>query len=169
MPIQIIVDGYNFIGKKKGLHGDIRGRREELIRHLARYQEIKGFPVTVVFDGWQSGWPDQHSEIFGGIQVIYSRHGETADKVISEMARRLGNSCVVVSSDREVASAAEQAGGVALRIGEFEKRLWAAVNEQEFYKTEEQETRPTRPTQKRGNPKRRSKIERRKNQRLGKL
>src|SRR3990172_5267736 len=128
MALQIIVDGYNFIGKQKGLRGDIEGRREELIRLLARYRVVKGYSVTVVFDGERSGGQDEHGEIREGVHVVFSRNGESADLVISRMAQELGNACIVVSSDREVARATQRSGGVAITISEFERRLMAAFS-----------------------------------------
>lgn len=169
MAIQIIVDGYNFIGKQKGLGGDIEGRRDELIRLLARYRAVKGYSLTVVFDGWRSGWPDEHGELREGIHVIFSRHGEKADEVIGRMARELGHACIVVSSDREVAHAVQQAGGVALRIGEFERRLMAALEGTEDLADEDSDPSIIRQAHKRGNPRRLSKAERKKRQRLTKL
>jgi uncharacterized protein len=169
MALQIIVDGYNFIGKQKGLRGDIEGRRDELIRLLARYRAMKGYSVTVVFDGWRSGWPDEHGELREGIHVIFSRHGEKADQVIGRMARELGHACIAVSSDREVAQAVQQAGGVALRIGEFERRIWAAFEGAGDLGDEDPDQPVVRSTHKRGNPRRLSKAERKKRQRLGKL
>ena len=169
MAIQIIVDGYNFIGKQRGLQGDMEKRREELIHLLARYQAAKGYSVTVVFDGWRSGWPDESAEFREGIQIIFSRHGEKADQVICRMAEDLRHACVVVSSDREVILAVEKAEGVALRIGEFERRLWTAIEKKEYSTTEDPERQMTQSSDKRGNPRRLSKTDRKKRQRLSKL
>jgi predicted RNA-binding protein with PIN domain len=169
MAFQIIVDGYNFIGKHRGLRGDIEGHREELIRKLARYRAVKGHSVTVVFDGGRSGWPDEHGEVREGIHVVFSRHGESADEVITRMAEELGNACVVVSSDREVARAVQRAGGVAIRIGEFESRLRAAFSPMAQAGLPEEEEPFSGGTQKGGNPRRLSKEDRMKQNRLHKL
>ena len=169
MALQIIVDGYNFIGKRKGLRGDMESQRNELIQLLARYKAVKGYSITVVFDGWRSGWPNEHGELREGIDVIFSRSGEKADQVICRIATQLGSACVVVSSDREVAQAVQQAGGVALRIGEFENRIRAAMNTAYDPGNEDPDRSTLRSTDKRGNPRRLSKGERRKRQRLNKL
>src|SRR3989304_10316642 len=170
MALQIIVDGYNFIGKQKGLRGDMEGRREELIRLLARYRVVKGYSVTVVFDGERSGWPDKHSEIREGVHVVFSRHGESADLVIDRMAQELGNACIVVSSDREVARATQRSGGVAITSKELERRLAAALAHP-FPKTreEDREEPSVGIPKKGGNPRRLSKEERTKRLRLNKL
>lgn len=169
MAIRIIVDGYNLIGREKGLHGNIETRREELINRLARYRAVKGHPVTVVFDGWRSGWPDEHGEIRQGIEVLFSRHGERADQVIARMAGELGSACLVVSSDREVARNVQAAGGVAVTAGEFEARLAQTVRtDPETDEVSEEDRAGSRPVKK-GNPHRLSKQERKKRLRLNRL
>jgi predicted RNA-binding protein with PIN domain len=169
MAIRIIVDGYNFIGSEKGLNGNIEARREDLIDRLARYQAIKGYPVTVVFDGWRSGWPEEHGELRRGIEVVFSRHGERADQVIARMAEEMGSACLVVSSDREVARNVQAAGGVAVSAGEFESRLAQAVSPHPDKKIQSDDDAAAPGTEKKGNPRRLSKQERKRRLRLNKL
>ncbi len=164
MAVKILIDGYNFIGRAGGLRGDVAGRRNRLLRALAAYRRAKGHPVTVVFDGGRSPSGGGHREWLEGVEVIFSGPGESADQVLVEAARELGNSCVIVSSDREVQRAAREAGATAITSGEFEGRLVGALSAPE---------EPDEPIEtfgrKRGNPRRRPKSERRKRQRLGKL
>jgi uncharacterized protein len=169
MTIRIIVDGYNFIGSQKGLRGDIERRREELIERLSRYRERKAYPVTVVFDGWRAGWPDEHGELRAGVDIVFSRHGEKADAVIVRLAEELGSACLVVSSDREVARSVVAAGGVAVSSGEFEKRLAYAEMVGSDKETEPEAEFPESRAGKKGNPRRLSKQERKKRIRLNKL
>jgi len=166
----LIVDGYNFIGHDGGLRGDLRSRRDQLIQRLTAYQRQRGHRLTVVFDGWRSGWPTEHAEWIGGVRVIYSREGEQADEVIARLAREEGAAVVAVSSDRAVQSAVRAAGGVAVSCGEFERKLMedarfepAAVSEKD------EEPEAAAPSVKRGNPRRRSKADRRKAVKLRKL
>ena len=167
MAIRIIVDGYNFIGSDKGLRGNIESRREELIGRLAHYRSLKGYAVTVVFDGGRSGWAEEHGELRQGVEVVFSRHGETADEVIIRMAEDQGSSCLVVSSDREVARLVRAAGAVAVSVGEFETRLAQAVNTGPGVQSDEEI--PAHKTEKKGNPRKLSKQERKKRLRLNKL
>ena len=90
MAIRIIIDGYNLIGSEKGLRGDLEGKRNQLIQQLQQYQEGKDYPITVVFDGWRSGWIREVEERVGGITVIFSQQGEKADSVIQRLAREMG-------------------------------------------------------------------------------
>jgi predicted RNA-binding protein with PIN domain len=168
MAIEIIVDGYNFIGKQRGLRGDIEQARERLIADLARYHRAKDIAVTVVFDGTRAGWGGEHGEARAGVQVVFSAHGETADDVIARMAAELGNRAVVVSSDRAVARATLAAGGVALSISEFERRLHEALAPPGADKDADEDD-PAPRGDKRGNPRRRSKQERKKQARLHRL
>jgi predicted RNA-binding protein with PIN domain len=121
--MDIIIDGYNLIGNEQGLTGVLEHRRNWLVQQLSRYQTIKGFPVTVVFDGWRSGGFDEVSKKVDGVSVIYSRQGEKADGVVVRMARQKGSGCVVVSSDREVRRGVEKFGATAVHAGEFNEIL----------------------------------------------
>lgn len=165
--MRIIIDGYNFIGRQKGLRGDLEGKRARLIEQLAAYHRIKALPVTVVFDGSGKG----ETERTGGIEVIFSGYGESADEVIGRLAEAFREGCTVVSSDREVQQRARQNGAIALYAGEFESRLHAALRPEATPppKEEPDEMEPPRPTGKKGNPHKLSKTERRRQGRLKRL
>ncbi len=168
----MLIDGYNFIGRQKGLRGDLEAKRKKLIVDLSRYHHRKGYPITVVFDGWQSGWDVEHEERVGGISVIFSRKGERADAVIARLAQEMGNACLVVTSDREVQKAARACGGTAIFVGEFESRLNAVLSGEVASGSDEEEEDFAGRQQfgiKKGNPFRRSKAERKRISKLKKL
>ena len=169
--IHILVDGYNFIGRQKGLRGDLEAKRKKLLRDLSRYHQLKGYPVTVVFDGWRSGWETQHEERVDQISVIFSKRGEPADVVIARLARKLGATCVVVTSDREVQNAARASGGTAIFSGEFEARLNSTLSPQMMPGLADRDDliEETGVSRKKGNPFRRSKADRQRNSKLRKL
>jgi predicted RNA-binding protein with PIN domain len=121
--IHLVIDGYNLLGTRGGLRGDVEAKRETLIRELTAYRQRKGYPLTVIFDGWRAGQPVQQGEWREGIEVIYSRQGEQADAVIKRLAAKYGSDCAVVSSDREVAGFARVQGSTIISSGEFETRL----------------------------------------------
>jgi predicted RNA-binding protein with PIN domain len=135
------------------------------VQQLAQYQKIKRFSVTVVFDGWRSGQTREVAEKSDGISVIYSRLGEKADSVIVRMAREKSAGAVVVSSDREIRNAVERSGAVAISADEFNQILHA-LNGRD--RDEDDELRDSR-TAKRGNPRRLSKAEHRRSEKLKKL
>ena len=172
MPIRIVIDGYNLIGSDRGLRGDLEGKRKQLIQSLQEYRKRKGYPITVVFDGWRSGWMSEMQEQTGGITVIFSRQGERADSVIQRLARELGSGCVVVTSDREVRRGSEAAGADAVYSGEFSAKLQTperAIMHDEDEVPAHLAKQAFQPQGKRGNPRRLSKKERRRRERLKKL
>ncbi len=170
MGTKIIIDGYNLIGAEKGLRGDIEARRNELISRLCAYQARKGIPITIVFDGWGSGWPDEHGEIRQGIEVVFSRHGEKADAVIIRMARELGNAGLIVSSDREISQEVRASGGISISISEFKARLETRpADRTREIPADESPARMLPSSSKKGNPRRLSKLERKRRRRLDRL
>jgi uncharacterized protein len=167
MPIHLIIDGYNLLGGRGGLRGDVEAKREQLIRDLAGYRQRKGHPVTVVFDGWRAGHPVERAEWREGLEVVYSRQGETADAVIKRLAEKHGSDCAVVSSDREVSNFAKAHGCTVLTSGEFETRLQMSGARPAARKQEADEEEPVRrDPKKKGNPKKLPKALRQKARQL---
>jgi uncharacterized protein len=121
--MDIVIDGYNLIGNEHGLLGVLEHRRNWLVQQLSRYQRIKGFPITVIFDGWKSGGFDEVNRKVDDVTVIFSRQGEKADSVVVRLARQIGSGCVVVSSDREVRDGVEKFGATAVYAREFNEIL----------------------------------------------
>ena len=126
MASRVIVDGYNLIGSEKGLRGNLQSQRDRLIQELRKYQERKGCVITVVFDGWRSGWIYETEERNGDLTVIYSRQGEKADSVIKRIAQEIGSACIVVTSDRELRQAVEASGATAIYTSEFKAKLYGS-------------------------------------------
>jgi predicted RNA-binding protein with PIN domain len=172
MAMRIIIDGYNLIGSDRGLRGDLEGKRKQLIQRLQQYRESKDHPITLVFDGWRSGWVHESQEQTGGITVIFSRQGEKADSVIQRLAREMGSGCVVVTSDREVRRAVESTGATAIYSGEFDARL-QRFDREPFHDEEDVTDHLSEQNfqiqGKRGNPRRLSKRERKRREMLKKL
>lgn len=167
MPIHLIIDGYNLLGVRGGLRGDVEARREALIRELVGYRQRKGHPITVVFDGWRSGHPVERSEWREGIEVVYSRQGEQADVVVKRLAEKYGSDCAVVSSDHEIGNYARAHGSTVLTSGEFETRLQLSGARPVARKQAADEEEPVRrDTRKKGNPKKLPKALRRKARQL---
>jgi len=160
--MDIIIDGYNLIGGDQGLKGALEQKRNRLIQQLSIYEERKGFGIIVVFDGWRSGWAHEVEEKRHGVSVVYSRQGEKADDVIVRIARRKGSGCVVVTSDREVRRAVEKFGAAAVYANEF-----SATLRQLDYAADDDDPAPAEPRA--GNPRRLSKTERRRQDKLKKL
>jgi uncharacterized protein len=163
--MDLIIDGYNLIGSDRGLEGGLEHKRNWLLQQLSRYQKLKQINVVVAFDGWRSGSANQVVEKKDGLAVIYSRLGEKADAVIVRVAREKGDGCVVVTSDREIRSAVERFGAVAVSADEFNQILRSLDGS---YSDDEGDVVEFSAS-KRGNPHRLSKSERRRNEKLRKL
>ena len=163
--MEIIIDGYNFIGRDQGLSGPLEHKRKWLVQQLSLFREKKNFEVTVVFDGWQSGLRYEVEEKKAGVRIVFSRLGEKADAVIIRIARAKGSGCIVVTSDREIRSAVEKFGAVSLRAGEFAEILGSI----DVLPYDPEEYNPEPGLRKKGNPRRLSKADRRRSEILRKL
>ena len=126
----ILVDGYNLIRQWPELamldRADLQSGREALLQELRGYQRAKRHRITVIFDGRERGGVSGGTENAGGIEVRYSRQGETADEVIAHLVAKAGEGAVVVSSDREVQAGARRHGAAPLPAEEFMARIEAS-------------------------------------------
>jgi predicted RNA-binding protein with PIN domain len=127
MAIHIIIDGYNLIRQSPELAGmdrqDLQLGRDALVDMLAAYKKLKPHKITVVFDGAAEPSLYGSRDRVKGIAIRYSQGGESADDVIRRMASREKAKALVVSSDREVMTAAESAGATALDSAAFEEKM----------------------------------------------
>ena len=127
MTVHIIIDGYNLIRQSPSLEKidrqDLQRGREVLVDRLAAYKKVKGYPVTVVFDGADALPGMEASDRETGIRIRFSRHGETADAVIKRMAAREKEKALVVSSDHDVADFCISRGASVVGSREFEERM----------------------------------------------
>lgn len=86
-PRVLIVDGHSMIfqwPELRDLHArNGVGARDQLVRALTGYQDASGTHVIVVFDG-KGARPNEASEP-AGIQIFYSKAGQTADAVIERI------------------------------------------------------------------------------------
>ena len=125
--MHIIVDGYNLIRQSDVLRlherQGLEAGRKALVHLLAGYRKTRGHRITVVFDGWLGGPPQEERDREGGIEIIYSRRGEKADEVIKRLARQRTDETIVVTADRPVMDAAIRAGATAIPSREFEARI----------------------------------------------
>ena len=171
MPFHIVVDGYNVIGSEQGLRGDLEPKRTALVKEMAAYRARTGHLVTTVFDGWRNGRIEETRQQAGDVTVVFSRYGEKADAVIERLAREIGNSCVVVTSDRDLRRSVENGGAVAVYVNEFlaKLRLDPDAAESEEDAAGDEPFPGSRDRRKKGNPRQPSKTERARRQRLAKL
>ncbi len=124
--MRIIIDGYNYIRQtdlRRFENISLEKGRNELIKRLSFYKRAKGHQLTVVFDGILGGSHSEERERSGGISIIYSRRGETADEVIMRVIESSSEELLIVSSDREIAFSAERKGFTAVTSQMFAQKL----------------------------------------------
>lgn len=170
MSTHIIIDGYNLIRQSSTLAGidskNMQKGREVLINRLATYKTVKGYKITVVFDGWKSDNLSEGTEKIKGINVIYSKAGETADEVIKRMALNIREGGIVITADNDIAGFARRQGCVIVEPRAFEERMEMAAFS-EMKGGEEDYEYPSK--DKKGPSKRLPKAERKSMEKLRKL
>jgi len=166
--IHLIVDGYNLIRQSQELQRldarEMEAGRVALLARLADYRERSRHKITVVFDGWRGGELKESRDRSQGVLIIYSRRGEKADEVIKRLLAQEQQRAVVVTSDREIQSRAQEVGATWISAPQFEmQHLMGPQRPGE----EEQEEASQR--SKKGPAHRLPKAKRRREQRLKKL
>ena len=174
--MHILIDGYNLIRQSVDLkrfeRQSLEAGRKALIDWLSRYRQRKGHRITVVFDGWVSGSPQEERDYHSGIQIIYSSRGVKADDVLKRITASTDEEILLVSSDREITSYATRKGKATLSSIEFEsivnRQLTAPnIDFQEEKDTDEEES--GRPAGKKGPARRLSKAKRQAQTKIRKL
>ncbi len=156
----LVIDGYNLLRAIPHLaeleRGDPEGARDALMDELNAYKRVKGHRIVVVFDAAGTPFSEQ-SSYHGGVKVVFTKQGELADSRIEAMTRELREKAVVITSDRSLRKAVERHGAVSFSSHDFQERLWLAQY-QKLKGVEEEEG--VRSIPKRGNPRRASKEDR---------
>ena len=167
MSLHIIVDGYNVIRQSKQLRildlRDMQEGRETLQDMLVEYRKRKGHRITIVFDGTNAISPDTQRQRFCGIDILFSRHGETADTVIKRMAARERERALVVSSDRDIVSFVTSVGSTTIGSRAFEKKIFQALYSGENGGVEDSPDTGWVPTTRKKGPSRRLSKKKRRN------
>jgi uncharacterized protein len=169
MPMHLIIDGYNILGKRGQVGPNSEPAREHFVQALMLYRQRKGHAITVVFDGWKQGLGAEHREHRAGIDVVYSKRGEQADQVIGRLAADFGRACAVVSSDHEIQRVATAHGAFVIGASEFEARLRERATSKQppgHRGKDEEDILLKRNAEKKGNGRKLPKKLRRRNQQL---
>lgn len=173
MSIHIIIDGYNLIRQSSSLrlldHQDLQLGREALVDLLVKYKRIKHHKITVVFDGTKALSFSGHRDYINGIEIKFSRFGESADAVIKKIAAVEKEKALVVSSDREVVDSSCLSGAAVIGSNEFEQKLEMAADSDGFNAGGKDEDGWIPTTKKKGPKRRLSKKKRRNRAKIKKL
>jgi uncharacterized protein len=132
---RILVDGYSLLHNWPEL---APGRprhsarvREELVHVLTRYHDATGTPVTIFFDG--SGAPAgtlTHASS-PGVEVLFSRAGQTADDLIERAAHRFSayGEALAVTDDVAERETVSGLGGRVTSCANFIRTVEGALTE----------------------------------------
>ena len=89
----LIVDGYNIIYSwpmfKRYIDSGIEHARSKLTDILVDYSSLQGQKVVVVFDAYKRKGAKDRTELVNGVEVVYTKEGETADSRIERLAGEL--------------------------------------------------------------------------------
>ena len=131
MALHLLIDGYNVIRRSPELgrldREDLERGREALLARLAAYRRLRPHRITVVFDGAgaPAGLPERDRR--AGVRVLFSRGGETADRLIAQLAREEGDGVLVVTSDAALQRTVASCGAEAVSAEDFATRLELAL------------------------------------------
>lgn len=90
----LLVDGYNIINAwdilKEAQNISLETARAKLIEIMADYSAQRGIQVIVVFDAHQVEGALRSSYNISGVEVIFTKEGETADHYIEKVVEAIG-------------------------------------------------------------------------------
>ena len=123
--VRILVDGYSLLhhwselAPDKPRHSECA--RDELVRILQLYSDATGTPVTVFFDGSGKAVRGPKEQAARGVEVLFSRAGQTADQMIERAAHRFSayGEVLAVTNDRAERETVINLGGIAAECGNF--------------------------------------------------
>ena len=122
----LILDGYNLIGAldRYRVAGTLDAARELLINDAMKAAGWTGRPLIVVFDAHRGSEPEKiEARAGGGVRVIYSAPGESADDVIERLLSRLEESATVYTADFALQRTALARGSTRATPREFANLL----------------------------------------------
>ena len=130
--MKYLIDGHNLIGKLPHISLSDPDDEAQLVQMLARWRwRHKNAPVTVVFDPGEVAIHGRRHTQQSGIQIHYAPQSTNADLVITDIIERTQqtNQLTVISSDREIQSAARLMGTHVITAEEFARDLMTPIEQ----------------------------------------
>ena len=133
----LIVDGYNMIFAWEDLaetaKHDLSAARRHLSDLLTGYAAFRKCRTILVFDSYRQPGSEKYQD--AGIQVVFTREGETADAYIQNLAARFGGNyrVSVASSDGLVQLSALGSGVLRVSARELRQEIDRAQKEMRQY------------------------------------
>ena len=137
--IRVLVDGYSLLHHwpdlAPGRERHSFQARDALVAVLTQYQDSSGTPVTVIFDGGGAP-PDtpKNETAKGGIEVLFSRKGQTADQIIERVAHLMKpyGEVLAVTNDYAERETVISLGGSACSCENFVEMLGDTVGDMQL-------------------------------------
>ncbi|MDI3476689.1 MAG: uncharacterized protein PWQ59_214 [Thermoanaerobacterium sp.] len=101
----MVIDGYNIINNWQDLKleakSSLEDARQKLIDILLNFRGYTGFDIILVFDAMYVKGSQQKHEYYSGLEVVYTKEGESADSYIEGIIKDIikKDKVVVVTSD----------------------------------------------------------------------
>src|SRR5215471_2476195 len=133
--VRILVDGYSLLHNwpelAPGKPRHSAAARDELIRILTLYRDAAGTPVTIFFDGSRPARTPSAPGDATGVEVLYSRAGQTADQMIERAAHRYQpyGEVLTVTDDHAERETVIALGGMASSCLNFIQTIHGALAE----------------------------------------
>ena len=117
----ILLDAYNILKRSQPTRDISEAQRRTFTDQVARYARLREHTVFVVFDGGTGRFPSK--SYVNSITVIYSGTEQSADDVLKRLCIEYAHKqTMLVSSDRQLCSCAQEQGAVCL-----DADLWESV------------------------------------------
>jgi predicted RNA-binding protein with PIN domain len=133
--VRILVDGYSLLHNwpelAPGQPRHSARAREELVHILTRYQDVTGTPITIFFDGSGAPTGTRPQESAPGVEILFSRGGQTADDLIERAAHRFSayGEAMAVTDDVAERETVSGMGGLASSCANFIRLVENALAE----------------------------------------
>ncbi len=132
--VRILVDGYSLLHHWRELapgrprHSEVA--RDALIQRLTRYHDAAGTPVSIFFDGSRPK-RGPANRAHAGVEVLYSRAGQTADEMIERVVHRLVpyGEVLAVTDDRAEQDTVIALGGMTASCGQFVRTVESTLGD----------------------------------------
>lgn len=137
----LVVDGYNIINSWPELlklkQEDFGHARDKLVDILIDLQGLMRGQIIVVFDAMHVKGGTEKRELSGGVEIIYTQEGETADGCIEKLVGRLPEGSVigVATSDWAEQRIIFGKGAHRLSSRDLYQRVQEAKRERDKYAT----------------------------------
>jgi len=129
----LIIDGYNIIFAWDDLaetaKTDLEAARRHLLDRLSSYAGFTRHRIVVVFDGYKAkGNPGEKSR-FNGLQVVYTKEGQTGDRYIETLVAQIGTNYAVkvATSDSLVQLSSLRSGVLRMSARELQEEVETAL------------------------------------------